>query len=146
MYKFKFAIGDWSDDGHGKCDYHYVISNKPVEEVRELHYNIKKITGVDIDNMCSNYRDSTINIKDYLKLIELGFDFSLYDFEKDDYDDINYGISCCDTLAFVNIWIFLLKLVDKNLEIEIEDIPMFQFYGVDKKNRHIHAKGYGLFY
>ena len=134
-YTFKFAIGDWSNDGHGNCEYFVVQSNKSVEEVREYHYQIKHITGIDIDNMCC--KDNVISNDTCNLFIKLGFNF-----ETD--LDINDGIHC-DPVLYVKLWIFLLQQVDKTLKIEIVDIPMFQFYGFDNKGRHIESSGYGLF-
>lgn len=150
-YNFKFAIGDWSKDGHGKCDYFVVKSNKPVEEVRESHYKIKNVTGINIDELCSEYGDSAIHNDVYMKLIRLGFDFKSEGFdvyleeeEEEEEEDLE---AYCNSLSYLKLWIFLLKQVDKSLEIEIikNDIPMFQFYGYDKERRHIGASGYGLF-
>lgn len=144
-YKFKFAIGDWSNDGHGQCEYFVVKSNKPVEEVRESHYQIENVTGINIDKICKNYEDDIINNENYELLVKLGFDFELQGFSIDGYDD--NIIAYCNPLSYVLLWIFLLKQVDKTLELEIvsDDIPMFQFYGYDEQGRHIKASGYGLF-
>lgn len=134
-YTFKFAIGDWSNDGHGNCEYFIVQSNKSVEEVREYHYQIKHVTGIDIDNMCC--KDNVISNDMYNLFIKLGFNFET---DLDINDEIH-----CDPVLYVKLWIFLLQQVDKTLKIEIVDIPMLQFYGFDNKGRHIEASGYGLF-
>lgn len=143
-YRFKFAIGDWSKDGHGQCEYFIVKSNKSVEEVREYHYQIKNITGIDIDNMCR--KDNIISNENYQLFINLGFDFEAEGMYLD-IDNNNNLVMYCDPLLYVKLWMFLLQQVDKTLQIEriIEDVPMFQFYGVDEKRRHIEASGYGLF-
>lgn len=66
MEKFKFVIGDWSDDGHGKKDYVYFKSNKSANEIREAYWKSCFISGVafhhsDYGNM-SRYNHMT---KDY---------------------------------------------------------------------------------
>jgi len=37
-YLVQFPVGDWSGDGHNRCDYFFVFSDKPVRDVREAHY------------------------------------------------------------------------------------------------------------
>ena len=59
MYKFKLAIGDWSRDGHGLCEYLIMGSNKPVQEVRQFMLTkeyIKMLTGynIEITNLLEN--------------------------------------------------------------------------------------------
>ena len=48
MYQFHLSIGDWSGDGHGRSEDFTVASNAPVEIVREAHYKIPEVTGIDI--------------------------------------------------------------------------------------------------
>ena len=47
MHQFRLTIGDWSGDGHGRSEDFLVISNVPVERVREAHYKIRDATGID---------------------------------------------------------------------------------------------------
>lgn len=138
-YKFKMPIGDWSDDGHGKCVYFTVLSNKTVEDVREAHFKSQEI--LNVENICGRYEEMVIGDDDYQALYDLGYDFtqmsgyeyecSLYPSEKD----------------MANIWIFLLKKADPELELQIvnDDVPMLPFYGYDDKKRHISYVGYGIF-
>ena len=138
MYKFKLPIGDWSDDGHGKCNYFIVKSNKSVQEVREIHFQIKPMLGLDIHEICGDYEENTIKDENYKILKRLGFK------EWDDYKD--YAWMSSDMMA--ELWLFLLRTVDPNLQVEIidDDIPMLPFYGFDEKKRHIGFVGYGCFW
>jgi len=71
MYKYKFPIGDWSKDGHEKCEWFLVHGLKPVEEVREAHYEAEKLLGFSIGDICGQYEENYIT-KEYLeKLNEL---------------------------------------------------------------------------
>lgn len=138
MYKFSMPIGDWSDDGHGKCEYFIVKSNKPVEEVREIHFQIKEKTGVNIEELCSEYEDNTIFVDDLEEIEELGFDIS--NIETHD------GKASLYPTDMLNLWVFLLCKTDETLKLEIEDTPeMLSFYGFDYKGRHIGFVGYGCF-
>lgn len=138
MYKFRLIIGDWSADGHGRCEGFIIASNVPVETVREAHYKIKDITGVDIEGICSDYGADEIDeeIVDVLK--KLGFQFE---------NSSGMGDGVVSVPEMARLWIFLLQKSDPALELEVvEDvIPDFQFFGFDEKERHIYSVGYGLF-
>lgn len=36
-YTYKIVVGDWSDDGHGKCAYHLFRSSHPIDEIRKAY-------------------------------------------------------------------------------------------------------------
>lgn len=133
-YKFRMSIGDWSDDGHGKHKDYIVLSNHPVERVREAHFRIKEVTGIDIDNLCRRYDDSSIPSEVEDKLLEIGFEFECE--------------GCTYPDEFASLWVFLLWKADPGLELKIvnDNIPTLHFYGFDEKRRHIGHIGYGLFY
>lgn len=139
MYKFKLPIGDWFNDGHGKCDFYIVECNKSVEEVRDIHFQIESMLGINIHKICSEYEDNTIRDEAYEKLKSLGFK------DWDDYPEESYGWVSSDIMA--ELWMFLLRTVDPNLNIYIVDdkIPMLPFYGY-KDGRHIGFVGYGCFW
>lgn len=142
-YKFNIPVGDWSDDGHGKCNHYLVESNKPVEEVREAHYKIKEVIGIDLSKVCSSYGDSSLNEDDYAILKDLGFEFNSSHFDDDEDNAIVYPS------GFAEMWIFLLMQVDKDLKINRiseEGTDNLTFYGFDEEGRHIGLLGYGCFY
>lgn len=133
-YKFRMSIGDWSDDGHGKHEDYIIKSNKPVKDVREAHFRIKEVTGIDIDHLCRDYEDSHIPSDVEDKLLAMGFGFE---------DE-----GCTYPDEFASLWVFLLQKADPGLELKIvnDDIPTLHFYGFDEKRRHIGHVGYGLFW
>lgn len=137
MYQFCISIGDWSDDGHGKHEDFVVSSNVPVEIVREAHFAMKDKLGFSIEDICSEYEDTVIDIKTTKIIKDLGFEFEYYtdNGEADMHDE-----------AMARLWIFLLEKVDPNLKLKIDDIPTLHFYGFDDKRRHISHVGYGLFW
>lgn len=45
-HKFAIPVGDWSDDGHGKCDVYHFVCNYPVEDCRRAYIESCKKTGV----------------------------------------------------------------------------------------------------
>ena len=138
MYKFRMSIGDWSDDGHGKYKDFIVESNVPVDVVREAHFAMKDNLGFSIEDICSEYEETVIDIETTKIIKELGFEFNDYT-ENGEYD-MWYG-------GMAELWVFLLQKVDSNLKLRIinDDIPDLHFYGFDEKKRHIGQVGYGLF-
>ena len=157
-YTFKMPIGDWSNDGHGECDYFKIESNVPVEEVREAHFLIHEKTGIDLSKVCSEYQEPYLTFEDVDKLLELGFnkdfilDFDEELFEKaksknkpELYEENTNGV---DSETVAHIWVFLLNKVYAEMELKIilDKEEMLVFYGFDKKGRHIESPGYGCFY
>lgn len=139
-YKINFPIGDWSGDGHGKCDWFIVESDKPVEEVREAHYLIKDTFGIDLEEeVASEYRDNRISADIVKKLGKLGFNIESID----EYEG-NYSVCPSDML---DIWVFLLNKVNSELRLVYtpDNIPTISFYGRDEKNRQIGFVGYGCY-
>ena len=129
----EFPVGDWSDDGHGKCAYYIIESAKPVQEVREVHFRAPKVCGFNIGDICCEYGEGSLN--DYIrcKLEELGFAFQVIE-----------EIEHLTSRDIVNIWVFLLNHVDGSLELSVLDIPSINFYGYDEKKRHLNTPGYGV--
>lgn len=141
-YEFVMPIGDWSDDGHGKCDEYFFQSNKDISFVREAHFKIKKELGIDIDEVCSDYEDSHIeqDVKEAVELLE-------FDFKQDDfYEDDNTYVPTTSGMA--RLWAFLLQKAEPELVLlqkETSTIPSIIYYGYDSSQRHISGPGYGLF-
>lgn len=130
-YSFDLQIGDWSNDGHGRCETFKIKSNKPVREVREVYYRVKTVTGVNLEKICKYNNESRMEDEVIEKLIKLGFFNKLYFEEDAEYtvDDIAHYISTDD---FAELFIFLLNLVDDTLHLELElenKDDTFHFYG-----------------
>lgn len=134
---FKLPIGDWSQDGHRQCEYYIVESNKPIDAVREAHFNIMAKTGIDINSICSCTEEDQID-EDLMEMLKsMGFTPS------NRYGDET--ILCADDMA--EIWILLLMKADPTLDLTIiveDEIEMLPFYGKDAKGRRIGNIGYGV--
>lgn len=140
MIKFKIPIGDWSDDGHGRCDYFYATTDKTLQDVREAHFLIREKTGIDVEKICSEYLEYRISKDGINSLKDLGFDFENTENEEDEDGQPLSSEDCC------KIWVFLLNRVDSGLNVKLTpDVEMLVFYGYDEKGRHISCPGYGCF-
>lgn len=149
MTNYYLPIGDWSNDGHGVCKNILIESKGTINEIRNAHFKIKKVTGIDIHDIANEYEENTISIHKCLELMKLGLDINDYlsqnykqlD-EKSILEDDEYYIEY-DEIA--ELWVDLLNYVDNSLEIKIvkDEIEMIPFYGFDEKKRHIGFVGYG---
>lgn len=142
MYKFKLPIGDWSDDGHGKCEYFMIESNKSVEDVRELYFDTVSNVNYSLDGTspyspCSDYEDGKITKED---IDGLGLN-------QDNYLEITEE-GYIGSKEFAELFIDFMCTHNEGLELKIvnDEVKMFPFYGFDEKKRHIGQMGYGLFY
>lgn len=145
--RIKFPIGDWSDDGHGHCEWFVVESNKSPEQLREIHFSCKEKLGFDVGSLCGNYGDSSISPEVTQKLLELGV------IENDDDSVIEGSFHPSDfgdgPEILVTIWLKVLAILDPTFEfsiVEEEPMPWINFYGFDDKQRHLKVPGYGLFF
>jgi hypothetical protein len=139
-YKFQIPIGDWSDDGHGKCDWFILNCNRSVGEVRELFFQAKKkkkLKGYCPDELCSREK---LTLKQSEYLYKMGFKGFL-DPDADELFAMDFS-----TKEFANYVMWFCQQVDLQLKWEFVDGgPMLPFYGFDKKRRHIGGFGYDLF-
>ncbi len=147
-YLINFPVGDWSDDGHGKCDHFEVESNKSAQELREIHFSAIDKLGFDIGDICGSYEASELSIDIFDKLVAAGFDIQWQgenqDMEKYFYDNDSRGMGSEEVF---NLWIDILKFIDKDLEIKVKasESVDISFYGFDRKKRHLKTPGYGTF-
>ena len=134
--RIRFPIGDWSDDGHGQCDYYFANTSKNTQDVREAHFKCEEVFGFNIGELACEWEDNFIR-EDILECL------------------INEGIvgkefknSSLDSKAIFKIWLAILNKIDPTLELtskidnSYEDI---NFYGYDDKKRHLDTPGYGVF-
>lgn len=131
-YSFLIPIGDWSDDGHGKCDYFQFSSNKPLKAVREAFF---KATRDDValnpEGFCCDYEDGTVPDEIVEAAAARGFEIDPENFFAEDMADY---VAWYTTLG------------DPSLELKRrKSLNMLPFYGCDMEKRHIGFFGYGLF-
>lgn len=138
---WKIPIGDWSDDGHGKCDWFIIKSNFTVEQAREAYFKSVEESKINISNeIASEYEDTSVSeevVETFPEFIEKKLIFKDPDYEK-------YYVE--DSFSLAEIVCLFIQRYNIEFEYEILNIPMLPFYGYDKKDRHIGHIGYGLFW
>ncbi len=134
MYRFSMTIGDWSGDGHDKREEYIVVSNKPVEEVREAHFR-GMAEVLDLTQICNEYEENAVEAD--------GLPEWAREFFVDAYDQPGWLSS--EPEFFAQLWVEVLKRADPELELELEQIPSLLIGGTDNQGRRCRAMGYGLF-
>lgn len=141
-FKFKLPIGDWSNCGHGINEMYIISSNKPLSVVKDAYFKACEKLGFTLDGHdkltpCGEYGDVVFKKETIDALEDFGLVFS------EEYD-FTTGIEPYD---FAQLVISFIMVYDSTIDLKIidDDIPMFQHYGYDDKNRHIGHFGYGLF-
>ena len=77
FYKVKVPVGDWSDDGHGKCEWFIFATNKSVEDLREAFFTAKEkpeFKGLAPDQL---YADGRMTPDQARQLADLGWEIQL---------------------------------------------------------------------
>jgi hypothetical protein len=81
MFEITMPIGDWSDDGHGKCIEVDFISNYDVNALRGAYRKSVETTNVSFDfksgndavKLCVNHGDSIIPANVMKQFVDLGY-------------------------------------------------------------------------
>lgn len=137
--RFEIPIGDWSEDGHGKCRTFHATALGNIEAVREAYFEAEKIVPKDFnpEYICGDYGVYGID-SEFGEEVE-----SFYkDFE---------GFSDCNFIMpeeMAKLVVAFINIGNPDLEVRLEMVqrpPMLPFYGYDKQRRHISCHGYGLF-
>lgn len=140
MYKFKLPIGDWSGDGHDKCEWFVIESNKTFEDVEKAFKAAKKKhKNVNPEKICNEYEESTMAPETWTKLKEMGFRFSYMETLEDieGYETCEYDAYMMQPDMMVEIVLWFIGLGDPELKLSVvseEDMPTFR-----------QGFGYGLF-
>jgi hypothetical protein len=149
-HKFSFPVGDWSDDGHGKCEWTTIESNAPVEDWREAYFaSVEKLKEHDIapDSNHGGRRDEGWPLHKMRKV--MGYDFPATDYDWDEEkekatEDIpEIGFPSVEDI--VGYTLAFCQVSNPALKYRIVKMPMFPFYGFDDQQRHIGHIGYDLF-
>jgi|VirMetMinimDraft_7_1064189.scaffolds.fasta_scaffold25755_4 hypothetical protein len=150
-YKFRLPIGDWSEDGHGKCDYFIIESNHVIDDVMDSYIEMNEIYKVN--EVCKEYEESIID-GSFFDLIEEklnldrgnyleNYDPTLFTSAFFDFDDEEFGTT---TKYLAQLVLDMLMSFNPKLKLKIvnDDIPDFNSWYNSEK--HVRLPGYGLFY
>ncbi len=145
-YLFYLPLGDFSGDGHGRCDNFLVEAAKPVQAARDAHHRILEATGIDIAAIAS---DNDVIPKDIVgKLVKLGYRAKepLYNDERGVHL-MSAGLMEDLPEALADIWVFLLNKADPDLHAVLvpDEVPILLTSGKDEKGRTCRSVGYGLY-
>lgn len=102
--------GDVGDDGHGKYDSTYILSNLSHTELQQAYNQGSSQLGIDITLYCKEYVDNTFPKDDYDKLIQSGYD------HHDDnlWEDNN--IYYMEIKVFIKLWLFIAGIGNTSFE------------------------------
>lgn len=140
--KFKLPIGDWSSDGHGKCDWYELDTDATIDEVRDAYFKAKEmIPMLCPEDICSDYEENYVGLE-LAQEIESTLGVTLEDWIEGSEDGIS--VSNDDMIAIV---VAFIGVGGVKVTYSVADsLPMLCNYGSDAKGRHIGHIGYGLFY
>lgn len=142
MSIFTITIGDWSGDGHGKCEkFHVVVPDHFTKEILFENYNKnKKDFGFGLSDFAEEYEDSAIPLAKLNTLLQAGFDEeSLKSFIEEEYG--KYPL-CADEMLEIAMFFFSHGLDNFRWEILKTDGDLIGF----RENRAESGfVGYGIF-
>lgn len=131
-YNISFPIGDWSNDGHGRCDYFLVKSNYNKEKISNLTKSVKDILGFNLYQICAGYEECILSDNIVESLEKAGFNMSL--------DNEKYWEDCDDRYmssdSIFNLWMDILQYLD----------PQFKYEEFSFEVIYADVPGYGVFY
>lgn len=148
-HRFQIPVGDWSDDGHGKCEWFKVSSTHSVEDVREMLFEVNDQRLPGFAEYFADYEASSIREDEYEGLIALA-PAAVDLFEETEENDVlpDYYLRN-GAESYVRLLIAVIEACNEGVRIQIEDeekLPMLPFYGHDDQGRHLRYGGYGLFF
>lgn len=103
----KVPVGDWSNDGHEKCEDYYITANYPIEDMQQAYKDTCKKIGLQLNHtdnytgiegatrhrswrvLLAEYREQGITMEAWNILQEHGFDM-LGDIDIEEENDMAY--------------------------------------------------------
>ena len=143
-HKWAIDIGDWSNDGHGKCESKLIESNLTNEEAREAYFKAKEKLGKAYPEIvCQEYEDYLVDAEMLKELRAHGFEFKDCDGEGEGDEEVVYPY--VEGMLQLTLWFIQQGNPDfKYKIINPPSTPRLAFYGFDKQKRHISFIGYGV--
>ncbi|ASZ74939.1 hypothetical protein FDI69_gp248 [Rhodococcus phage Trina] len=147
--KYAIAIGDYSDDGHGKCDRYVVESDKDfdLKDIAKAYQQSRKELGKGIEDIATSYESWPLE-SDAQVFVDAGLQWpkDWFDPDEDDPEDLAEVLAeNWDEDVWVYVFEFMVKrhLPEFNLKIVKSDLPvLFGDWGAVATKGQI---GYGTF-
>jgi hypothetical protein len=143
-HKWNIDIGDWSNDGHGKCESKLIESNLTHEEAREAFFKAKEKLGKSYpEEICHEYEDHSVTADMLDELKGHGFEFEGCDEDGEGDERVVYPY----TEGMLQLTLWFIKVGNPDFKYKIinpPSTPSLAFYGFDKQKRHISFIGYGV--
>lgn len=146
---FTLPIGDWSDDGHGKCvEYLYAV-NKTKEEIIKAYHDSSKLLNMTFDTndwgddkiqLLCDYQDDKLPANVVKTLLENGFSFKYFDDFWEDDIDRNIYVSH-DEVPYLFFEFAKISLPD----LEYRHVPEQKNYLLGHNSELSFHLGYGVF-
>lgn len=156
----KIAIGDWSDDGHGKCkDVTVKLVGKDVSNARmtEAYKRAVEEIGVDIAEVFKDYEASSIELDDLKKICDSGYKIHPIDYDSDDlatntediFDDIPAewfvdGDKEDDLISVVHLLMYYLSYGIEDFSYSLVKTRSDYIIGHYARDTPVTTFGYGL--
>jgi len=149
MYKMKLNIGDWSDDGHGKCESYIYEVNYPVDVVQQAYKDSCKLAGVQFNHSEDYTGGKCIGHRPWN---QIATEYDANEIDEKVYEVLqSFGIQVDRYVTdlyienFNGLWWEFVKLSKPDLEYKdiCADIPNINGYWNGGLNVQF---GYGLFY
>lgn len=140
-FKFQIPIGDWSDDGHGKCQYFTASSFKSFEDVCRAYEKAKekfKDDDFSPESFCNEYESSSVDPKTIDLMKKHGF----YTDDMGDFEDFYV-----DEMADFVVWFINQGDPELKVKLEVDPVPCLNNWQYSKivKGKTLDQFGYGMF-
>lgn len=90
--KVRFPVGDWSDDGHGKCNW-YTLKIPKGKTVKDLEATLKKghkrYPDISPFTICGNYEEYQISEDLFSQAVDLGCPDNMFEGDGPDQRHVN---------------------------------------------------------
>ena len=144
-FVFRIPIGDWSGDGHGRCEDFYATAAKPGQAVHDAYFAAKaRLPALCPESFCHKYEDGKVPQETIVALKAAGC--PLPEMLEPDEDGASEGLGP-EGMVVIVAW--FLNQGDPDLDVKLEPVvkkpPILPLCGKRGPGPHIGFIGYGLF-
>lgn len=114
MNLVEIPVGDWSGDGHSRCERFLIQTNKTAAEIADIHAKSAAVIGFDIGTIMSDCDDDTLYDYQIEALRTAGLDIWSKPYIMDNVDEWEKEeclVSMSPPMVFA-LWMDVLQLTD----------------------------------